>query len=38
MSDLFDDCPDGTYIEFSDDYIDKIFKEFELDNLFNEEE
>ena len=38
MSDLFDDCPDGTYIDFPDDYINKIFKKFGLDKLFDEEE
>ena len=38
MSDLFDECPDGTYIEFSDEYIDKIFKDFRLNEIFNKEE
>ena len=32
MSDLFDECPDGTYIEFSDEYIDKIIKDI-LDDM-----
>ena len=33
-----ENAPDDFYIDFSDDYIDKIFKEFGLDKLFNKEE